>query len=1018
MESNSRQPRTRRSVFVSSTSRDLISHRQQVSDTLLRLSLFPVAMEQFGAQGSGNATSVSTNKVAEAEVYLGIFAWRYGFIPPGETRSVTHLEYLEARRLGLPCYLFLAHPDTDQDDALFPASLRDPEHRTQLLAFRDELQQSVVDYFTTPDDLARKIAAPLSDYMLQKEREELLKGPRPPRDLPPRTIGFVGREQEVRDLCAALRQGQSVARASAVSGMGGVGKSALVAEGVHLLAAEPGTFPGGFTFVRCDERRDLPGLVWVYDQLLSAWNITLAPEELGGATSPEAEVALRERALRTRLRPAGNEPRPPALVLLDNVERELPLTRALETLAALTITALLTTRTEFRAPRLKLVKLDVLEPAAALTLFQQQYTDLSGDWDATRNEAPAAAIVKALGYLPLAIELAAPRAAEIGLAALAQEVQQPGVLAQLQDVLDAQRSVRYLLGKSLASLTPTQQARFSALGLPSGHDWPRLIIEQMLSAVVGPPGDAAPASADLSLLARLSLVKLLPASTPSETPRVRLHPLLRELAREEWAKQPEEAQNAALMALLESIQGFTREQKQNFATLALEEDLIVGAIRYSGQKYRASNQLIKIIDNLHDYLTTGSHWQLGMELFTLHLDLFREMGDRRNEGIALNNLGHLTDRMGRPLESASYFQQALMLAQGVGSRDDERSVLNNLGHLASSLGYFEAANNYYQLSLSIAREMENKRGEALVLNNLGDLAHKLGHLDEAASYYKHALLIRREEHDQSGEATTLNNIGLLLRDLGRLNEARRHLEQALTIILDVGDRAVQSGVLNNLGDISEALKDVESAESYYKQSLAIAQEIGDQRGVAITLCNLGHVAVMGGRQEEAEPCYGQALAIQRQIPDPQGAKVSLDGLIYLAKAKGQLTEQVQYFEELLSIQQATGDQSGEVTTLNNLGFLAMHLKQNEKSARYYEQALDIAHQIGDRKVEGTILHNLGGLADRRGRKEDAARYFRQALARFNQEGDLESARVSLKNLARLQQEAASPSKFPKNKRKR
>ena len=61
---------------------------------------------------------------------------------------------------------------------------------------------------------------------------------------------------------------------------------------------------------------------------------------------PRAEADFYERALRTRFRaftsPAGSLPS--ALVLLDNVERGFPLARALDTLAALNITALVTAR--------------------------------------------------------------------------------------------------------------------------------------------------------------------------------------------------------------------------------------------------------------------------------------------------------------------------------------------------------------------------------------------------------------------------------------------------------------------------------------------------------------------------------------------------------------------------------------------------------------------------------------------------------------------------------------------------
>lgn len=62
------QPRPRRSVFVSSTSRDLIPHRHQASDELKRLGLFHGAMEQFGVQGSGNATSLFTTSCRGREL--------------------------------------------------------------------------------------------------------------------------------------------------------------------------------------------------------------------------------------------------------------------------------------------------------------------------------------------------------------------------------------------------------------------------------------------------------------------------------------------------------------------------------------------------------------------------------------------------------------------------------------------------------------------------------------------------------------------------------------------------------------------------------------------------------------------------------------------------------------------------------------------------------------------------------------------------------------------------------------
>jgi energy-coupling factor transporter ATP-binding protein EcfA2 len=166
-----RETRIRPSVFISSTSKDLIPYREKVILTLLAIGLFPVAMEQFGAN-SNDAVTVSLDKLAESDVYLGIIAWRYGTVPDNEARSVTHLEYLAARKRGMPCYLFLADPQTQQDATYFPADLRDPEHRDQLLDFRAQIQKDLVaDYFTTPDELAREITVPLQGYLLKRERD-------------------------------------------------------------------------------------------------------------------------------------------------------------------------------------------------------------------------------------------------------------------------------------------------------------------------------------------------------------------------------------------------------------------------------------------------------------------------------------------------------------------------------------------------------------------------------------------------------------------------------------------------------------------------------------------------------------------------------------------------------------------------------------------------------------------------------------------------------------------------------
>jgi hypothetical protein len=145
-----------RRVFLSSTSLDLQAHRARVHDDLERLNQFAVDMAQFGA-GGADATTVSLTELGTAEFVVLIVTWRYGFIPTGQIHSITQMEYEEALRLGLPVYVYLADPATEADQgptALFPDSVRDPEHAGELAAFRQTLMDST-SRCTTPSTRQR-----------------------------------------------------------------------------------------------------------------------------------------------------------------------------------------------------------------------------------------------------------------------------------------------------------------------------------------------------------------------------------------------------------------------------------------------------------------------------------------------------------------------------------------------------------------------------------------------------------------------------------------------------------------------------------------------------------------------------------------------------------------------------------------------------------------------------------------------------------------------------------------------
>jgi tetratricopeptide (TPR) repeat protein len=681
----------------------------------------------------------------------------------------------------------------------------------------------------------------VAEAVVQRAQAEgQLAGKTIPRDLPPRAPGFVGRQQDLQALDRTLRQGQALA----IVGMGGLGKSSLAAEAVHALAAEPGVFSGGITWVRCDERNGLDGLTWIEDQLLAAWGAALPAEATARAATPEEGLELRERALRKRLGASDGEARPSAkLVLLDNVEPDLLLSRLLDTLAPLGIAALVTTRVEPTSPHIRLLNLEVLDDEAGARLFAERYADRGGRWDAARDNDAMRAVVDALGGLPLAIELAAARAARtrLPLATLAEELRAPDALARLNDPRDPSAGVRYSLRKTLLALTPSQRTRFAALGLPEGADWALPIIERMFEGVPAAQEGGATAPGDVEALVAYSLVSL---STPvgGKTPRVRLHPLVRELTREEWANLDEETRRAALGALLAGVSAWMSQPlgyAEHIALLVPDYDLVVGALR---QAYREQ------VDVPLALATTS----------------------------ALSNILVLVYRPGVLEDLANRHLQA---ARTLGNRREELAALDGLAQLAEGTGHGDDATRYRQEALPIARELREQARVVEYTAALGSSAAEAGRLDEAQRLFDEALSTAKGMGEDPLDGRMYNILGILAVKLGHLNEAGPLLERATVRAHDTGDLIIESLSMYNRADVYEMQGDYAAARRLFDQGLAVTQDATAALGLeldaevegqyAAWYDKFGEIALKTGNLAEARAQFEKALhAVEASHYDP------------------------------------------------------------------------------------------------------------------------------------------------------
>lgn len=143
-----------KSIFVSSTFIDLRCHRELVREAIESLEYDAQAMEFFGALPD-TPKEECLRLVRSSDVYIGIFAMRYGCIDSESGKSLTHLEYEEAQAIRLPSLVYLID---EEQHLLLPKDVDTGAPAKKLQNLKEILKNShVVSFFSSPEDLAAKV---------------------------------------------------------------------------------------------------------------------------------------------------------------------------------------------------------------------------------------------------------------------------------------------------------------------------------------------------------------------------------------------------------------------------------------------------------------------------------------------------------------------------------------------------------------------------------------------------------------------------------------------------------------------------------------------------------------------------------------------------------------------------------------------------------------------------------------------------------------------------------------------
>jgi tetratricopeptide (TPR) repeat protein len=839
----------------------------------------------------------------------------------------------------------------------------------------------------------------------------------PPNDvaLLPAPERFVGRADDLAWVLGRLRAGGASAL-TALRGLPGIGKTTLAGAAVRQLQQE-GRCPDGLAVVLCQGLTDpaevLRRVLIRFDPLRRAPEATELPQ-----LQDLAQGTLRGKR---------------ALVVLDNVEPELPVASVVAPLREAGLTVLLTARQTLPSaavPADASRALELLRPEEALDLFAVALGRRGASALSLAERADAEQIVATLGRHTLAVNLAGAYAAAEGrdLAALARELADPAHGLALPGDDETPQAVRRTFARSLDSLPLEGRQLFAGLAAFATPECGR----QATLALGRELGQAHPEMSVHLLVVRAlaepSVSEALPADSDRE--RLRLHPMLRAFAEGLFARWVEAEREAALLAVARHLSVYAEANQMRHMVLAADEGNLTGALEWAHARGHAE-LVADLAHGLREFwidrgrlregvrglawgtaaaaalvaqeeadavaLTRAAELSLaygrillytgqgeaGEQTIQRSLEDFRAMGDRRREGMALNALGQVWLFRGSYEAAEESLQQALAIAREVGDRYGEGYSLANLGQLALGQGHYEAAEDYLRRSLVLARLVGYRLGEGAVLNLLGQVALLRGHYEAAEESMQQGLAIIREVGDRQSEALALGTLGAVALARGQYEAAEDYLRPALAITREGGARKTEGSVLAMLGEVALARGQREAAEDYLRQALAIARAVGAQQDEGGELGLLGKVALARGQNEEAEGFLRQALAIAREGDNRQGQGDALSLLGEVAVAQGRYEAGEEYLQQGLAIAREVGDQRGEARCLATLGRVAEAQGDLARAETLYRQSWALATEQGLGPESAEVQLALGRLlAERLNRREegcplilDAARHF-------------------------------------------
>lgn len=282
--------------------------------------------------------------------------------------------------------------------------------------------------------------------------------------------------------------------------------------------------------------------------------------------------------------------------------------------------------------------------------------------------------------------------------------------------------------------------------------------------------------------------------------------------------------------------------------------------------------------------------------------LSRQLGDPAALSYALNNLSIVRMFQGENATARQMAQESLELAQSVGDTLGVHRALMVIGQAALNMGQLAEAEQALADSLAFWRGIGERKNTILCLVNLGRIHLARGTLTAVAPLVSEAISLSQQLGDRHWEMMATWTLADLRLRQGEHGPAETLWQNCFHQATDLGDSYFQAITLSKLGLLALHRHSFDEADPLLQKSLALARSIGAKWCEADALANLGYAAYLRGAYPEAETLLGDSLRLFAAQGEQAHLALVLERLALVATAVGDEARATQLRDAIITWQ--------------------------------------------------------------------------------------------------------------------